>query len=133
MMKLLPVLAAAIAAFVFGGIWYTLLSKRWLAAMGKAEIKTGNWGPEWAPYVINFVSQLIIAFVFARLLSHMGGARISITTGLMAGALLWLGFIATTLVTNHSFQNARPRLSMIDGGHWLGVMLIQGAVLALLS
>ncbi|MGL4729585.1 MAG: DUF1761 domain-containing protein, partial [Bosea sp. (in: a-proteobacteria)] len=86
--SLLAVLAAAIAAFVFGGIWYTLLSKPWLAAMGKteAEIKqNGNWGPEWAPYVINLVSQLIIAFVFAMLISHLGGARMSIAMGMMSG------------------------------------------------
>ncbi|MGL4727490.1 MAG: DUF1761 domain-containing protein, partial [Bosea sp. (in: a-proteobacteria)] len=75
----------------------------------------------------------IIAFVFAMLISHLGGARMSIVMGMMSGALLWLGFVATTLVTNHSFQNAKPSLSVIDGGHWLGVLVIQGAVLALLG
>jgi hypothetical protein len=49
--------------------------------------------------------------------------------GMISALFLWAGFVMTTLVVNHRFQMARPALTLIDGGHWLGVLLIQGAVL----
>jgi hypothetical protein len=35
----------------------------------------------------------------------------------------------TSLVVNHAFQGVRRTLTLIDGGHWLGVLLIQGAII----
>ena len=62
----------------------------------------------------------------AGLLLHM--EAFSIRGGLISGFFVCLGFIATTLSVNYAFQNARPKLFLIDGGHWLGVCLIIGAV-----
>ena len=42
---------------------------------------------------------------------------------------LWLGFVIPTMVVNYAFHGARQTLTLIDGGHWLGVLLIQGAIL----
>ena len=53
----------------------------------------------------------------------------SIRAGIISGFLLWLGFVITTMAVNHTFQGARRSLTLIDGGHWLGVLLIQGAIL----
>ena len=50
-------------------------------------------------------------------------------TGLITGALCWLGFIGTTLMVNDGYQGNRWALTAIDGGHWLGVLLIQGAII----
>ena len=33
------------------------------------------------------------------------------------------------MAVNHAFQGAKRSLTLIDGGHWLGVLLIQGAIL----
>jgi hypothetical protein len=33
------------------------------------------------------------------------------------------------MVVNYAFHGARHTLTLIDGGHWLGVLLIQGAIL----
>jgi hypothetical protein len=30
---------------------------------------------------------------------------------------------------NHAFGGAKPMLTLIDGGYWLAVLLIQGAVI----
>lgn len=49
------------------------------------------------------------------------------------GGLIAVGFVLTTLVVNHTFQQARRTLTLIDGGHWLGVLVIQGAVLGWFS
>jgi hypothetical protein len=59
----------------------------------------------------------------------LGGMAISVRSGAIAGFLLWLGFVITTMAVNHAFQGERRALTLIDGGHWLGVLLIQGAIL----
>jgi hypothetical protein len=33
------------------------------------------------------------------------------------------------MVVNYAFHGARHTLTLIDGGHWLGTLLIQGAIL----
>jgi hypothetical protein len=42
---------------------------------------------------------------------------------------MWLGFVITTLAVNYSFGQRRPMLIIIDGIHWLGVLVIQGAII----
>jgi hypothetical protein len=42
---------------------------------------------------------------------------------------VWLGFIATTLTTNYAFSGHKYRLTAIDGGHWLVVLIVMGAIL----
>ena len=48
---------------------------------------------------------------------------------MISAAFIWLGFVITTMVVNYAFHGARHALTLIDGGHWLGVLLIQGAIL----
>jgi hypothetical protein len=48
---------------------------------------------------------------------------------MITGLFLWVGFVITTMAVNHAFQGAKPMLTLIDGGHWLGVLLLQGLML----
>ena len=130
-----PILIAAIAGFVFGALWYGALSKQWMAARGisaadmeKAKAETGTIP---VPYIIAFVALLVMAWMFAGVLLHLarGGMPMSIRAGVISGFFLWLGFVITTMAVNHAFQGAKRSLTLIDGGHWLGVLLIQGAIL----
>ena len=123
---------AAIASFLFGGIWYTVLSKQWLAAanLDEAQLK-GPGGPSPVPFVIAFVAQLFMAWMLSGLLLHMAKAGLpgNIKNGLITALFIWAGFIVTTLVVNHRFQKQSWALTFIDAGHWLGVLLIQGMIL----
>jgi hypothetical protein len=127
-----PILIAAIAGFAFGAAWYNALSRQWMAARGlpeaEAKAKTGS-SP--APFIISFVALLIMAWMFSGILLHLarGGTVISVRSGVIAGFFLWLGFVITTMAVNHAFHGERRALTLIDGGHWLGVLLIQGAIL----
>ena len=130
-----PVLIAAIASFAFGAVWYGALSKQWMAArdvsaadMEKAKAEMGTIP---VPYIIAFVALLVMAWMFAGVLLHLarGGMPMSIRAGMISGLFLWLGFVVTTMAVNHAFQGAKRSLTLIDGGHWLGVLLIQGAIL----
>jgi Protein of unknown function (DUF1761) len=49
--------------------------------------------------------------------------------GLITGFFIWIGFVITTMAVNYGFQGAKPMLTVIDGAHWLGVLLLQGLVI----
>ena len=130
-----PILIAALASCVFGAAWYGGLGKQWMAArdmsvadMEKAKVGMGRIP---VPYIVAFVALLIMAWMFAGVLLHLarGGMAVTVQAGMISGFFLWFGFVMTTLTVNHAFQGAKRSLTLIDGGHWLGVLLIQGAVL----
>jgi hypothetical protein len=130
--KLLGILIAAVAGFAFGAAWYTALSRQWLAARGMTETEVkAKAGSSPLPFVVSFIALLIMALMLSGVLVHLalGGMAISVRSGAIAGFLLWLGFVITTMAVNHAFQGERRALTLIDGGHWLGVLLIQGAIL----
>jgi hypothetical protein len=127
-----PLLTAAIAGFAFGAVWYGLLGKQWMAARGLSEAEAkAKTGPSLVPFIVSFVALLIMALMLSGVLVHLalGGLGLSVRTGMISGFLVWLGFVITTMAVNHAFQGERRMLTVIDGGHWLGVLLIQGAIL----
>ncbi len=77
--------------------------------------------------VLTFIAELVMAWMLAGLLGHLGS--VDIKTGLIAAVSLWVGFVATVMLVDHRFQRASWALTLIDGGHWLGVLLVQGAML----
>jgi hypothetical protein len=125
------VLAAAVS-FVFGGVWYGILAKQWaeVAGLHEDQLKSAR-GPSPKPFVIALVAQLVMASILDGLLLQMvhAGTPMSFLAGAAAGFLVWLGFIVTALAVNHQFQMRPVALTAIDGGHWLGVTLIQGVIL----
>jgi len=124
----LAVIVAAAAAFVFGAVWYGTLGKYWMAACGKTEADRPKRMPI-GPLVTTFVGQLVMAWVLAGLIGHFGSAAVTVRDGVISGVFCWLGFVATTLAANYAFQGRPFALTLIDGGHWLGVLAIEGAVI----
>ncbi len=127
----LPIFAAAIASFVFGGIWYNVFSKQWMDAVGMSPERMQKDRSSLGLYVLAFVAQLVMAWMFAGILVHLaqGGLTTTPRIGLISAGFLWLGFVIPTMVVNYAFHGARQSLTVIDGGHWLGVLLIQGAIM----
>ncbi len=123
------VIVATLAGFGLGAIWYMVLSKPWLRAIGKteAELKRGTGTAKAMPFIISIVALFVMAWILAGLLGHLGD--VTVRGGLISGAFVWVGFVITTMGVNHAFAGAKPMLTLIDGGHWLAVLLIQGAVI----
>jgi hypothetical protein len=121
----LAVIVAAIVAYLFGSVWYMMLAKPWLAAVGFAEPPK----PAPAPFVIAFLAQLVIAYFLAGLIAHLGD--VSAVRGLLTAFFVWLPFVFGTMIVNHRFQGSSWTLTLIDGGHWLGVFLLIGLVIGL--
>jgi len=127
------VLIAAVAAWIFGAIYYGILGKAWLAAQGETpeSMKAKNAGKSGiakvAPFIISFLAEIVMASALQGILFH--SAMNTMRQGIIAGALCWLGFILTTVVVNNAYPGRKFTLSIIDAGHWLGVMLIIGTVI----
>lgn len=128
-MNYIAIVVAAIAAFAFGGIYYTLLCKPWLNAVGLK--KSGKTKMPWLPFVIAIAANLVIAWVLAGVVGHLGPGQVTVKNGMISAAFLWLGFVATTIAVNNAFAGRKPMLTLIDAGHWLGVLLVTGAVIGL--
>lgn len=126
----LAMLAAALASFAFGALWYGLLGRQWLAALGSGAVDVAAMAkpPVW-PMVTSFIAELIMAIVLAGVIGHLGPGAVSVKNGVISGAFIWAGFVVTTLVVNNAYAGRKLMLSVLDAGHWLGVLLVQGAVL----
>lgn len=126
----LGVAIAAFASFVFGAIWYGVLAKPWMAALGTTpeEIKKKG-GQTPLVFALTLLAELLMAYVLAGIIGHLGAERVTLMNGVISGAMVWLGFVITTLVVNHRYGMQKWALTIIDGGHWLGVLVIQGAIL----
>jgi hypothetical protein len=79
------------------------------------------------PLIVSFVADMIMAWALAGLLGHIG--VVSLRNGLITGALVWFGFVLTTLAVNTIFGLRRHVLILIDGAHWLIALLIMSAII----
>ena len=129
----LAVLAAAVAGWLVGAVWYGVLGQAWMAALGWTAADMA--GPDGkrrvpvGPMVLAFLAQIVMALMLAGIVGHLGPATVA--NGIISGALVWLGFVITTIAVNNAFQRKKLMLTVIDGGHWLAVLVAQGAVLGL--
>lgn len=119
---------ATIGGFVFGAVWYTALGKVWMRA---ANLSEEDAKPAASTMIITFGCQAVMALTMAGVMWHTAGT--GIRAGLITAVFIWVGFILTTMTVNHRFQGKKWSLTMIDSGHWLGGLMIQGAVLGALS
>lgn len=134
----LAILAAAVVAWVAGAVWYGLLGRQWLDALGKTReaIKADQQGsglPMWFPFVLSFVAELVMAFVLASLMFQANVGPPGFVDGLLWGGFVWLGFVLTTVAVNYAYPSRKLALTVIDAGHWLLVLLAMGLVLAWLG
>jgi hypothetical protein len=124
----IAVFFAAVAGFAFGAVYYTLLGTQWMTALGKTREDIERQRSP-LPFVIAAAAQLVMAFVLAGTIGHLGQGMVTIRNGVISALFVWVGFVATTMAVNYAFQGARYKLTLIDGGHWLGGLLIQGLII----
>ncbi len=128
----IAVLIAAVAGWLIGAAWYMALGKTWTAALGlTAEtMEASKKEPGFAlPFIYAFAANVIMAWVLAGVLGHLGAGQVTVKNGVISGAFSWLGFVFTTMLVNNSFARRDWRLLWIDGGHWLAVLMVMGAVI----
>ncbi|MDP9138458.1 MAG: DUF1761 domain-containing protein [Pseudomonadota bacterium] len=127
-MNYLAILVAAVIGFAAGFAWYGTLGNQWMAALGKSkqDLLPGDKPPV-AAMITSVLALLIMAWALAGVMGHLG--RYGVWPGMVNGFFLWLGFVATALAVNHRYQRSPWSLTLIDAGHWLLVLVLQGAVI----
>lgn len=134
----LAVLLAAIASLGFGAIWYMVLARAWMDAVGWTESDRARFvdkghRPAWPVFVMGFASLLVMAWVLANLIAFVAPGDIPFVTALFVGFYVWLGFVATTIPPLYALSLRKPLLALIDTGFFLCALLIQAAILGLLG
>lgn len=118
------VVMAAIAAFLWSAVYYTLLAKAWQREAGFGPLATPKPGPGLT--VTSFVALFVMAWVLAGAVGHLGVGQVTVRNGIVTGLFLWAGFVVSTLAFSHRRQNLSWRLTAIDAGHWLGALILMG-------
>jgi Protein of unknown function (DUF1761) len=130
----LAVLIAAVAGWLAGAAWYMLLARPWMAATGmtKDQMEECRKGPgAFLPFVYAFLANVVIAWVLAGLVGHLG--PVTLRSGVISGLFCWAGFVFTTMLVNNRFALRSPKLLVIDGGYWLVVLVLSGAIVGALG
>ena len=129
----LAILLAAVVGWLGGAVYYTVLAKPWVAAQGKtveqhkAELNAKTGIAKFAPFILAFVAELVMAWVLAGMVGHLGA--VTVRSAVIAGLFVWAGFTVTTMLVNNAFAGRRSMLTLIDAGHWLLVVVLMGAVI----
>jgi hypothetical protein len=80
-------------------------------------------------FLLAFTACLIMAWMLAGVLGHLGPGQVTLRNGIISAAFLWFGFVLTTTVVNNAFADRAWSLTAIDVGHWLVVLLVMGATI----
>lgn len=133
MLEPLNILAAGVAAWLAGALWYGLLGNKWVAALGttKAALARPKGLPSAVPFLVSLLADVVLAWVLALVL-HATFAQ-GVGAALAWAMVLWMGFILAPMAVNNSFARRRSQLTLIDAGHWLLAALAAGAVLGVLG
>jgi len=125
------VLVAAVVSFAIGMAWYSplLFGKAWMKLMGftegKVKEKKKGMGKTMAA---GFAAVLVMSYVMAYIVGFSQAA--SVTEGAEAGFWVWLGFVATVMINSVLWEGKPVKLYALNVAHYLVVLLVMGAILA---
>jgi hypothetical protein len=123
-MNYLAILIAAVAAWIFGAVYYGVLGSVWMSAAG---VTAGGAMPL-GPMITSFIAELVMAWALSGMVGRLGAAQVTVHNALIYAVTSWLGFAMTSMFVNNAFAGRPLLLTLIDGGHWLGVAVIMGLV-----
>ncbi|MBN9360583.1 MULTISPECIES: DUF1761 domain-containing protein [unclassified Devosia] len=124
----LAVLVAAIIRMAVGFAWYSppLFLKPWQASTGiTPETMRAGLGKA---MVVDIIASLIMAFALGNII--VGANITDWLNGALAGFWVWLGFMATLMVSLWGYENRSLKLIAINLGNNLIALILMGALLA---
>ena len=120
----LAVVAAAVSAFVLGGLWYGPLFKQaWCREAGIDP--NARPGHPARVFATAFLAALVAAAAFAWLL----GPAPELLRAMHDGLLVGLAIVAMGFGINYAFAGRSLKLWLIDGGYHTLQFVLYGAIL----
>lgn len=128
----LAVLAAAIASFVIGSLWYSpvLFSRAWQreAKLSDEDIQGGNMP---MLFGTTFVLAAVAAILFAAAVRHGLGPEPELGDTLIFGLVVGAGWVATTFATGYLFERRSFTLWLINAGYNVVLFLVFALIIGL--
>jgi hypothetical protein len=125
-MNYLAVVVAAVAAFVVSSVWYVIFGNVWMELRGIDPATAADMGtPAWK-MVFVVVQSLVVAFMLAYFVAHLG--IVDWKGAVRLGALLWV-FPAMILLGSFVHENVPLMLAAIHAGDWLVKLLLMTVIL----
>ena len=120
------ILAAAVSAFVIGGLWFSpiMFGSLWRKANG-----FGAGEPKTSPgkvFGISFILSLIMAFNLAMFLND---PKTTLAWGATAGFLAGFGWVAMGIAMISLFERRPFSYVFVNGGYLTVALVVMGAIL----
>lgn len=124
----LAVLVAALASFVIGGFWFSdaMFGEAWMRAnaFSREDLRERNMVKIFG---LSFLLALVSSFVLALFIGPDGGFG----TGIIAGFLVGIGWVATSLGVTDLFESKPTHHFLVNAGYHVVSFMVMGAILGL--
>lgn len=123
---LFMVLVATFLNMFIGFLWYSkwFFGSEWMR-LAKVKSMEGKLGSIFYGFLVSF----LLAYFLALFERYLG--IVSVTDGMFMGLLIWIGFVATTLIDGVIWAKTPIRLFAITAGAKLFSILVLSGFLAI--
>src|SRR5437868_2281439 len=126
----LAVLVATVINFILGGMWYGVLGKAWLEALGKRKEDLNPKDP--VPFITAAVGSFVNAAVLACAMTWIDPSQgWNLGHGIALGAVAALGILGAANVKHYAFSGWPTKLFAIDFGVDLIGFILMGIILVI--
>ncbi len=125
----ISVVVAALSAFAIGALWYSpvLFGNVW-----QKEIKLSADDLKTANMPLIFGSAFVLNLVAALVLDMFIGLEATAGFGAMAGFLVGIAWVATSIGINYLFTRKSLKLYFIDAGYFVLFFPVMGFILGIM-
>lgn len=126
----LAIIAAAVSAFILGGLWYSplLFAKRWMKETGITEESTKNANMT-RIFSLGFILSCIASFFLAIFIGSNAGAGHGALSGFIAG----FGWVFTFLGISYLFESRTLAHFFINSVYSIISLTIMGMIIGVIQ
>jgi len=120
---------------IVGSLWFNpkTFFPIWWKGIGKTESDrpgTGSsMGMTWALTILASFVQAVFMSLMVTAMGSMTPGGVTLISGVVTGALVWLGFVAPTSLVNKLFAGHGLKIWAIEAGNHLVTFVLFGAIL----
>lgn len=127
------VILAGLSSYLIGMVWYAprVFGNRWVRLVGltQEKMERGAIRALAIAGVMSLLMAYVVAYVAALIEASSGDGDIASALG--AAFWLWLGIVATTVITHDSFEQRPVALTALTLGNRLLTLLLMGLIIGL--